>query len=1405
MLNQVLIVAGEAASRTPAEIARSLQYTPVIARSEEEAFRLLDQHAFRLIAVSGRSAWQRLRAAAEHKQPDAEVLELPDGNGGDDSQIRRLMVRHLEKPAGAQSRFSAEHRYRLLSTILESFTTTLDLREVIRRIVTIAREEFNADRGWLLHPISPDVELAKVVFSIGGEAEERGPVSLKNSQRAIQRALSQAEPIVLKEGDPDLDAELAARFKVRSEMFQILRPANDAPWAFGLHQTSSVRDWTRDEIAVFAEIGRYATIALNNTILHDRAVREMAKVNAILDQIPEAAAIFDSSGRMERMNAAAKRDQAAAFGAERQRYLDGSVVGNDELPAIRALRGEALKSDYVVRDPKTADERVLNFKAAPIRDDRGKVIGSVVLSRDVTDERQNAEREAWRRRRAECLANLGLETISVLPTFDDLNEPARRVAEAIGGTVQIFVYHAATGTLNLVGFSSDRPRAAEVETYFRHHPPRAGEGLAGTVFQIGRPLLFYEIRGNAVLDFARTEQEKRLKSLLQEQSLIACPIEAYGERVGALVLSQSDPRRNFDAEDLEFAQAVAERIGAASHVHHLTRMWQEGHRAAEELARREVDARVRLEAVLETASVGIAVVSADELRFELANARFMDFASHYGKISPDTKVVGLRGDEVIPGFERELKHVADTGETRTDQALEIRGPRGVVHVNRIISAVRGRFSGVTQSVTVLVQDVTQQRIEEHENAERETRRRRRAECLASLGLETVTVETPFEDLNETARRIAQAIGGTAHIHFYRPQSNELTVVGAATVAPFAERFAAYIDHLGRHPYRAGEGLPGTVFQIGRPLLFADVKGTALVDFARNAEERPLIASLREETLIATPIESYGDRIGALVISRSDQEREFDAEDLEFAQSIAERIGAASHIHRLTRISQEGHRAAEELARQEVDARVRFEAVLETAPVGIAVISADELRFELANARFMDFAANFGKIAPDTKVIGLRGDEVIPEFERLLKQVADTGETRMDEALELSTGEGPMYVNRIISAARGRFSGITQSLTVLTQDVTEQVRAKREIEALAQMMAERSARLDSILGSMTDGLWVYDATARVIDVNQSALTMFGLGSRTEAIELGSFEKFNIRYADGRPVPREDLPHARALRGMTVPDYLAMGRHMITGKDLDLSIAAAPIESGGIVGAVLVIRDITALQELDRKKDEFLSVASHELRTPLTTIKGYTQLLAQTMGDLPAEDRATYLNSVLGEIDRMMGLISELLDVSRIETNRLQIHPQPINWVDFIDRRAYSFRVQNPTRAIHFEAAMPETVVMADPDRIRQVIDNILSNAVKYSPEGTEIRVKVQIEDGRVATLVADQGIGIPHDEIPQLFERFHRARNVSSRYYGGLGLGLYIARAIVEAHKGSIRVTSEEGRGSVFAVTLPLAQ
>lgn len=978
---------------------------------------------------------------------------------------------------------SEARRLGLLAKILESFTETLDLDEVIQRIVTLSLEYFRAERVWLMRDVSVDEDFARLALEVtapGVEPMFRSGyrIPMASSREIIRRGVETRRPVI--SHAEDLDPWLVADKQVQSQVAVLLHVRDDRDWALGLQQCGVDRGWSDDEINLLSEVARYATLAINNAQHYRRAVSESAKLTAILDQIPESAAIYDDRGRLEMMNVAARREQIALFGKSPEeriqqhshRSLDGAILDVDDLPSMRALRGESVKSDYLMTDSRTGEERVVHLRAAPIRNEE-RIIGTVVLARDVTEERAKTERELWRRRRAECLAGMGIDMV------------------------------------------------------------------------------------NAVYD--------------------------------------------------------------------------------------------------------------------------------------------------------------------------------------------------------------------------------------------------VEQLNGAANRIAQAISGSAKIFLYQPAHDLLQLVGAS-VTPDGEPF---VRHVQRQPYRSGEGIPGTVFQIGRPLLFSEVRGDAIIDFARTDEERELLRQFDEQTLIGCPIEAYGERIGALVISRSDERRRFDAEDLEFAQAVADRIAAAAHVHNLTRIAQEGHRAAEELARREVDARARLEAVLETAPVGIAVVSADELRIEMANPLWVAFAGQFGRISDDTRLVGFRVDEVMPGFERELKEVAERGNTRITEALQVTRGSRVGYYNWIVSPVQGRLSGTTQSLTLLVQDVTDQVRAKREIEALAQLMEERSARLYSILGSMTDGLWVYDAAGNVVDVNEAAVGMFGLASRTEAVAHGTLATFDLRYPDGKPVPPLEMPYARALRGEIVPDYLAMGRHMITRRDLDLSIAVAPIESGGnIVGAVLVMRDITALQELDRKKDEFLSVASHELRTPLTTVKGYAQLLAQTVNDLGPEERQTYINAVLGEVERMMGLISELLDVSRIETNRLQIQRRRVNWGHFIDRQVTAFRVQHPRRMINFDVAAGDFTVEVDPDRMRQVVDNLISNALKYSPEGTAIDVVVHADESRIETSVVDYGIGIPKDELPQLFERFHRARNVSSRYYGGLGLGLYIASAIVEAHGGKIRVESEEGKGSRFTIDLP---
>jgi signal transduction histidine kinase len=231
----------------------------------------------------------------------------------------------------------------------------------------------------------------------------------------------------------------------------------------------------------------------------------------------------------------------------------------------------------------------------------------------------------------------------------------------------------------------------------------------------------------------------------------------------------------------------------------------------------------------------------------------------------------------------------------------------------------------------------------------------------------------------------------------------------------------------------------------------------------------------------------------------------------------------------------------------------------------------------------------------------------------------------------------------------------------------------------------------------------------------------------------------------------------------------------------------------------------VEDLSRLKDEFLSIASHELRTPVTSIKGYTQLAKMLIkeGDLSTSDE--YLDIALDQIDRMSRLILELLDVSRIETGRLEIRREAITWSFFVRDVVHRHHTAVSDRRFHVSVPDDTQIVAGDRDRLEQVLGNLLENAVKYSPDGSDITVTVDDRGESFVTAVCDRGIGIPADELGQVFERFHRGRQVSSTNYGGLGLGLYITKQIIERHGGTIWVDSKEGQGTTFYFSLPIAE
>jgi signal transduction histidine kinase len=232
----------------------------------------------------------------------------------------------------------------------------------------------------------------------------------------------------------------------------------------------------------------------------------------------------------------------------------------------------------------------------------------------------------------------------------------------------------------------------------------------------------------------------------------------------------------------------------------------------------------------------------------------------------------------------------------------------------------------------------------------------------------------------------------------------------------------------------------------------------------------------------------------------------------------------------------------------------------------------------------------------------------------------------------------------------------------------------------------------------------------------------------------------------------------------------------------------------------------LQELDRLKAEFVSVASHEIKTPLSVIRGYVTLLADGIyGGVNDEQKKT-LEAVSAQTDRLARLVHRLLDISRFEAGGGRLELREIALRPFFDDLTSDFRVLARQNGIDFPVRvgedLPETIV-ADEDRLSEVLGNLLSNAFKFTEQGGSIRVDAAADDGGIRIMVEDSGVGIPPDKLPRIFEKFYQVENEAQPRSVGSGLGLAIAREIVEAHGGTIGADSEVGRGTRFVVHLPV--
>jgi PAS domain S-box-containing protein len=377
----------------------------------------------------------------------------------------------------------------------------------------------------------------------------------------------------------------------------------------------------------------------------------------------------------------------------------------------------------------------------------------------------------------------------------------------------------------------------------------------------------------------------------------------------------------------------------------------------------------------------------------------------------------------------------------------------------------------------------------------------------------------------------------------------------------------------------------------------------------------------------------------------------------------------------------------------------------------------------------------------------------------------------------------------LEALSGQVGAILETLSVTGQRELQLQQARDEQRRLARVIATIPEAV--VIAAPPDG--------RIVAINEAAESLFG------DFEQGRLE-IMLSEPDGSPIPEDALPIYQAMHRQQTAD----GRELLVtradGSKVPVLASAAPIpgDEGEVAAVVGAFRDISALKEATRIKDEFVSVVSHELRSPLTPIRGFVQLVAKELDKEGGHTKQVQrLESIAGHVDRMTRLVDDLLDVSRLRTGSLEIKPEMADLVsltnDVIEMRSASAH----EHTIKLDAPEASIVGFWDPDRIQQVIDNLIGNAVKYSPDGGEIDVRLSAQRGFAEIEIEDSGPGISPGARDEIFAAFYRTPEVALSQTPGLGLGLYICHELVAAHRGEITVRDGKRGGATFVVRLPV--
>jgi PAS domain S-box-containing protein len=900
------------------------------------------------------------------------------------------------------------------------------------------------------------------------------------------------------------------------------------------------------------------------------------------------------------------------------------------------------------------------------------------------------------------------------------------------------------GGLRQAALRHNDPEREQVLREIRERYPPAGnpDHPATVVLKTGAPLLIATADDPELERAARDDSHLRLYRLLNPSSYLVVPLLARGRTIGTLSLGMGESGRHYSDADIVFAQDVAGRIALGVDN---TRLYAE---ASESLA--------LLDTLLVSSPVAIGYWDR-ELRFVRVNAALAEI-NHLS----EAEHLGRTIAEVIPGLAPTLeplyRRVLETGEPvvheeSTDE--QISSPGSARHWLSSYYPVRTE-AGETIGVGGVIMEITGQR-------RADARLRLLAEAGELFG-SSLELEAILEQLNRVVLpRLADSL------HVFLADDGVLRRAACAHVDPELQPVVESMPDR----YELGPDSPAfmaRVFEQAEAVLFSEVSTEFYEHLERLGADRDALERVGSRSMMLVPLVARGEPLGVLAMGSRQLGRYTDA-DVTLATELAGRAAAAIDNARLVR----------ELTFRTTVLEAQQEASLD----GLLLVSpeGEMISYNRRFAELWEFSDELIEQGSDDAALAEAMTKVV-EPEAFIARVQYLYEHPDETSREEILLKGGRVLDRYGTAVRspgGRYYGFLWSF----RDVTEAKRAEAELE--------RRAEASQALEFVADGVVLLDPEGTVRLWNPAAEAITGVRA-AELIGNPLAEVIPGWSVVAAIVPLTEPRDGGAVRAESVTIEIG-------GRELWISISGVAFGEG----TVYAFRDLTEERAVERLKSDFVSTVSHELRTPLAAIYGAAMTLKRDDVPLSDDQRDGMLGVVAGESERLARIVNDILLASRLDSDAVEVTIGPADAKQLVETVAAAASAHMP-EGIVLSVAVPADLppVSADADKVRQVLVNLVENAIKYSPNGGEVRIELEPVNGRMRFSVSDHGLGIPASEHGRIFEKFYRLDPNLTRGVGGTGLGLYISREIVRRLEGRLWVESEPGRGSTFTFDLPLA-